>query len=302
MMDVAILNGRVTLDRMAVRRRDFAWIRSRLHDPDSCFIPLWRSKNLFARGDRPYPVFLSVDDVEDMLRETDVIFLGCFGHRALFAIGLPDNDEAVSEMFSSIGVFQNLLKMMPGLAESEYSLLAYARGMVLWHSRNRYCSSCGWALESREGGHMLICSNPDCGMQHFPRIDPAVIMRVCNGDKCLMSRQLGWRKGLFSVLAGFVEPGETPEDTVKRECMEETGIRVHHIQYFASQAWPFPSSLMLGFSAELESGSICCADNELERARWFTRDEVRHGLAHGSLVLPVKGTLSYRLILNWLNE
>ncbi len=291
----------VVLDRMAERRRDVAWIKEMLHDRNSRFLPLWRSKNLFAGADQPCPVFLSMDELGDIRHKTEFVFLGNSGRGALFAVGLPDSDETIPETFSSAGVFQTLLKMMPVLAQNEYSVLAYARGMILWHRKNRYCSSCGWLLKSREGGHMLLCSNPDCGMQHFPRIDPAIIMRVCEGERCLMARQSGWRKGLFSVLAGFVEPGETLEDTVKRECMEEAGVRVHHVRYFASQAWPFPSSLMLGFTAELESGSIWCADNELEDVRWFARDEVRHGIMNKSLILPVKGTLSCHLILDWLN-
>ncbi len=290
------------VDRAAVRRRDAAWLKARERHPDTRFVPCWRSRSFFAAEDDLRPVLLSASELGNLLTASPVlVFLGLIDGRGCFALDLPADDEEIPRRLSAFGVFKNLRRLLPMVNGPDYTLLAYARGMIFWHQRHRCCGVCGAATVSREGGHLLTCGNPACGEQHFPRTDPAVIMRVCRGDRCLMARQSSWPEGMYSVLAGFVEPGETLEEAVQREVLEEAGIGICSVEYFASQPWPFPGSLMLGFTAEFAAGEIFCSDQELEEVRWFSREEIRRGLESGGLNLPPVGTLSRRLIADWLD-
>jgi len=179
----------------------------------------------------------------------------------------------------------------------EAGLLSYARALVSWRSRNRFCGSCGAAMLAAKGGHVLACTNPDCHHEQFPRIDPAIIVLVSDGDRALLGRQAAWPAGRYSTIAGFVEPGESLEDAVAREVFEETGIEVDEIEYHSSQPWPFPSSLMLGFSARAKNSQIRLRDQELEDAQWFTRAD----LAAGRPIMPPNVSISFRLIEHWFD-
>ena len=183
------------------------------------------------------------------------------------------------------------------LSEFEAGLFAYARALLLWRQRTCYCCHCGAPLRVTHGGHMARCDG--CQSDHYPRIDAAVIMLVSDGERLLLGRQASWPPGRYSLLAGFVEPGERLEDTVVREVMEEAGVRVLHASYVASQPWPFPSGLMLGFSVLAEPDPPRCSD-ELEDARWFTRDELLAEVADGRLGLSRPESISRWLIDRWL--
>jgi NAD+ diphosphatase len=148
---------------------------------------------------------------------------------------------------------------------------------------------------------MRVCENPECGQLHFPRTDPAIIVRVTNDNQCLLGRQGRWPEGRYSNIAGFVEPGESLETAVAREVWEEAGIHLASITYHSSQPWPFPSSLMLGFTATADSGNIKRQDSELEDARWFTREEIHDGLLSGKLSMPSSYSISFHLIEDWFN-
>jgi NAD+ diphosphatase len=148
------------------------------------------------------------------------------------------------------------------------------------------------------GGNTRICGNDECGAQIFPRVDPAIIVLVSNDQQCLLGRQPSWPEGRYSTIAGFVEPGESLEDAVRREVAEETNIEVGEVRYHSSQPWPFPSSLMLGFTAEASSGEIQLNDGELEDAQWFTRKELRSGFPK----LPYRLSIARRLVDNWLHR
>ena len=190
--------------------------------------------------------------------------------------------------------------------------MAYARGILHWHQHHRYCGQCGHPTENQHGGHMRLCLNPDCGRETFPRTDPAVIMLVehtpSNGEppKCLLGRHSAWPPGSYSTLAGFVEPVESLEEAVAREVFEEAGIRVANVRYQASQPWPFPSSLMLGFRAQAETTAIKLDPDELADARWFTAEEIRSfgewGDDSASLRLPRKDSIARFLVESWLGE
>jgi NAD+ diphosphatase len=148
-----------------------------------------------------------------------------------------------------------------------------------------------------KGGHVLVCSNPVCRHEQFPRIDPAIIVLVSDAERALLGRQAAWPVGRYSTIAGFVEPGESLEDAVAREVLEETGVQVDRIEYHSSQPWPFPSSLMLGFMAQAVTHEVHLKDQELEDARWFTRAEI----IAGTPVLPPRQSISYRLIETWFD-
>jgi NAD+ diphosphatase len=193
--------------------------------------------------------------------------------------------------------FEDLRMVAAILPSAEAGLLSYARAMIAWRGRHRFCGSCGATTRAAKGGHVLICTNPTCGHEQFPRIDPAIIVLVSDGERALLGRQAAWPKGRYSTIAGFVEPGESLEDAVAREVFEETGIEVDRIEYHSSQPWPFPSSLMLGFTAHALTTQIQRRDDELEDAQWFTRAD----LASGRPIVPPNVSISFRLIENWFD-
>jgi NAD+ diphosphatase len=290
-----------TLERASRRRRSEAWVRERLQDSMTRFVPIWESRVLIADESRPQPVLLRPEDSEHLLQQAEsVVLLGESEERIYFAIGLRDA-EGVPPSLAKRGVFVALRAMAGLLDWREAGLLAYAKAMTYWHRRNRFCGDCGSATMSTHGGHLRVCTNEACGRHHFPRTDPAIIVRVAHGERCLLGRQRTWPAGLHSIIAGFVEPGENLEAAVAREVCEETGIRVTRVRYHSSQPWPFPSSLMLGFTAEATTTTIRLHDGELEDARWLSRDEIVAELQAGTLRLPSAISISHRLIEDWFD-
>ncbi|WP_024889162.1 NAD(+) diphosphatase [Luteimonas huabeiensis] len=183
----------------------------------------------------------------------------------------------------------------------EATAFAQARAVLHWRRRHRHCGACGAPLRYARAGWLGQC--PACGVEHYPRTDPAVIVAVSDGERLLLGRQAGWPPRRWSVLAGFVEPGETLEQTIAREVWEESGVRVRHARYLGSQPWPFPSSLMLGFEALAEPDPPQVNDDELEDARWFDRDEIGHALAgtggDDGILLSPRISISRWLIAHW---
>jgi len=290
-----VFSGRY-VDRLSLRRKDVAQLKEALVDPDTRFLPVWRSRNLIAvQGDNRGALLVERQRLEGYFRdESAAILLGRFRQSSCFAVAV-DAEEPPS--FGG-GEFQDLRLIGGLLPGDEAGLLAYARAMVLWHQRHRFCGSCGAPTRATSAGHVLACSNPACGTEQFPRIDPAVIVLVTDGERALLGRQASWPAGRYSTIAGFVEPGESLEDAVMREVLEETGIRSTDIEYHSSQPWPFPSSLMIGFTARAASTAVRLDDDELEDARWFSRAE----LANGQLGLPPPQSISFRLIEDWYNS
>jgi NAD+ diphosphatase len=235
-----------------------------------------------------------------------VIFLGLNGARAYMALDLSSLDAPESHPeLAGRGAFRDLREVGPLMGRSEAAILAYARGTTHWHRRHGFCGVCGSATRSRSGGHVRVCTNTDCGAQHFPRTDPAVIMLVHDGgERCVLGRQKIWLPGMHSTLAGFVEPGESLEESVAREIKEEVGLDLDlaQIAYHSSQPWPFPSSLMLGFHARCQYGPRTVDPRELESARWATREELRQSPEDDSFRLPRKDSIARRLIEDWLAE
>lgn len=287
----------VEVERLSENRRDQNWIEEKLQSPRSTLLPMWRSKSLMLESDALLPAFVPITN-NALAHCTDPVFLGLRNGEAYFAADISHHE---SPPFVEFGTFRDLREVGPLMPREDAAVLAYARAMTTWQSRHRYCGSCGSPTESREAGHVRACTNPDCGFLCFPRTDPAVIMLIHDGaDRCILGRQKVWRTGQHSVLAGFVEPGESLEDAVAREVYEEVGVRISNVEYHSSQPWPFPSSIMLGFYGRAEEINLQVDTFELESARWFSRDEIRNCPNDDSFRLPRTDSISRRLIEDWI--
>ena len=291
------------IDRAAPLRLDADWLRQRVGDPTSMFLPVWRDRSLIAAGDEPAAGLLHGADIPPQVALHESVFLGLAeGGLATFAVLLPDAPDPHSSWLEGGATFGDLRQFGPVMTPQAAGLLAYARAVGHWHSTHRFCGACGAATESLNGGWLRRCSSVDCGRQHFPRTDPAIIVRVVHGERILLGRQAAWPKCRYSVLAGFVEPGESLEDAVRREVLEETGIVCGEVGYVSSQPWPFPASLMLGFSTVAESDTITRGDEELEDARWFSRQQIVDAVAAGELRLSPEISISRTLIDAWIDR
>lgn len=282
------------VDRFGHRREDPGWIRTAIRDPRSAYVPVWGDRCL-AAGEPLRSVLLEYPDVVDHLDEDNVIFLGMFRDRPAFSFQIERTEP---KPFADLGDFHDLRYLGNELPADESNLVAHARALVIWHALQRYCGVCGSPSRAESGGNSRICTNEDCAVTIFPRVDPAIIVLVSNGRRCLLGRQASWPEGRYSTIAGFVEPGESLEDAVRREVQEETNIEVHDIRYHSSQPWPFPSSLMLGFTARATSNDIELNDGELEDAGWFTRKE----LSSGYPKLPYRLSIARRLVDDWVSD
>lgn len=285
-------------DRSAQRREDQTWLKARLTDPSSRFYPVWRLRHLVDAPTDPHLRHLDPVAQADLIaRAETIILLGVENEVAHFAVDLSPLDEHAA---TALGDFQELRGIGPLLPQRDGALMAYARGLAYWHQRHRFCGVCGSPTEVKAAGHQRQCMNRDCATVQFPRTDPAVIMRVTCGNRILMARQGMWNPGMHSVLAGFVEPGESLEDAVAREVFEEVGLRVHNIRYFGSQPWPFPASLMLGFTAESDSEAFDLHDGEIESAQWMTRMDLLNSPESDVFRLPRADSISRKLIEDWV--
>jgi NAD+ diphosphatase len=290
------------LDRAAHRRADGAWLESRLEDPATRAVPVWEGKNLVSFEEPIRPILAPID--HPAFRDPEgvgPIFLGLNETGALFAVGLPAGGGGRPQL-EGLGEFKNLHRIGALLGQEAGALLAYARAMVEWHERHRYCGSCGGRTDMADGGHLRRCTNRSCSAEHYPRTDPAVIVLVADGDRCLLARKPEWPSGMHSTIAGFVEPGENLREAVVREVFEETGIEVGEVVFHSSQPWPFPSSLMLGFTAARVGGELRVDPKELEAARWFERSRIRGLVEAGELRLPGRVSIARRLIVEWLGS
>jgi NAD+ diphosphatase len=283
------------LDRAAHLRKDPAWFGNALSNERSRALPVWNARNLISEGLEPRAALIDIAQVpEDKRNGTDLILLGQFGAIDIFAYEI---ESLQAPQFAAETRFEDLRMVAAILPADEAGLLGYARAMVEWRRRHRFCGSCGATTLAAKGGHVLVCTNPACRHEQFPRIDPAIIVLVSDGERALLGRQAAWPVGRYSTIAGFVEPGESLEDAVVREVFEETGIEVDGMEYHSSQPWPFPSSLMLGFTAHATTVEIHRRDDELEDAQWFSRAD----FISGRPIVPPNVSISYRLIEHWFD-
>ena len=292
------------LDRAGHLRDDDAWIAARLAGPDTRFVPVWRSRSLLREdAGALHAAYLDAPDASAALAAGSAwAFLGLQGDapavRAVFALDLSRAEDPLPLLPAGAGVFEDLRTVPGGLPPDDAAILAHARGLMHWRGRHGFCGVCGAACKPRSAGHAMACTG--CGAQHFPRTDPAVIMLVHRGDRVLLGHSARFPKAtMYSTLAGFVEPGESLEEAVAREVMEESRIQVGAVHYHSSQPWPFPASIMLGFHAEGLSEDITIDPDELRDARWFTRAELADPDAHG-FSLPRRDSIARRLIEDWM--
>lgn len=296
---------RGTHDRAAARRRDDAWLAEALQAATTRVVAVRGHSDLLVAGasrlacvslsllpESAELTFLGIDEATAAVFVCDADALE-LSEAAIFGLDAgpiePDRNESR---------FQELRVAGAALPEGDAALAVQAVAMVNWHRRHRFCGVCGGPTHAEEAGHSRRCDN--CGAQHFPRTDPAVIMLVAAGDRCVLSRRAGSPPNRWTVLSGFVEPGETPEAAVVREVLEEVGVRVNSVRYLGSQPWPFPASLMLGYEAEADFGELT-VDEELVDARWFSRDEILAAIENGSLMFPPSVSISRQLIWTWLH-
>jgi NAD+ diphosphatase len=275
------------------------------HRRNTRVLPIWRGKHLALPGDPPEVFYLSTTEPIPLQETTSPLFLGKSKTTPYFAADLSHLEDPLTTLeLDGRAELLSLREMASLLSRQEGALLAYANGLTSWHDNHRFCGRCGYETQVTQAGHERKCRNKDCEHVHFPRTDPAVIMLVTDGDgrrngeaRCLLGRQSSWAPKIYSTLAGFVEPGESLEEAVAREVHEETGIEVREVRYHSSQPWPFPSSLMLGFTAVATNEEIRFQTDELEDARWFTSRELEE---RKGVKLPSKISIARRLIEDWL--
>lgn len=290
------------IDRASGRREDAAFIADALAHPDTLFAPVWRARSLMkgVEDGHPEAVLLTGAAAEAVrMAGGPWAFLGFWEKRPVFAVDCSGAEDPLPLLPEGMGTFTDLRQVAGLLPPGEASVLAHARGLMHWRTRHRFCGVCGGACEPRSAGNAMACTQ--CGTQHFPRTDPAVIMLVVRGESCLLGHSQRFpNTTMYSTLAGFVEPGESLEEAVRREVAEETGVAVGAVFYHSSQPWPFPASIMLGFHAEGLSEAITIDPEELRDARWFTKAELRDHQALG-FSLPRVDSIARRLIEDWLN-
>jgi NAD+ diphosphatase len=284
-------------DRVGTRRTDEAWLAERWSDPGS--------RVLVLAGTRVRPREDGLDwrttaEAPEGIR----ILLGEHGGRTSWAVVVDPAD--VADRHDEWLPLRGVLPFLPAVPRGDAPLLLHAVGLAEWLWATRHCPRCGGGLLPEAAGHELRCTR--CGRRQYPRTDPAVIMIVTAGEpgsadeRCLLGRQPTWPTGRYSTLAGFCEPGETAEDAVRREVLEETSVVVDEVSYVGSQGWPLPGSLMLGYRGRAVTDVISLEDEELEDARWFTRAEMRRRAEEGSLVLPTGVSISRSLVEGWYGE
>jgi NAD+ diphosphatase len=292
------------LDRASYRRSDPGWVAALMGSPQSRLIPVWRDHCLVS-GDPAAPVTALDASRARPVREVGVpLFLGLDGDAGVFAVDLSALDEVRAVEITGAERVGDLRAFAGTLGSAEAGILAYARGLAYWNRNQQFCGTCGAATLGRHGGHLRVCSNEACARLHFPRIEPAVITLVewaGPPQRCLMARHNGSAPDSYALLAGFVEIGESLEDAVRREVTEEAGVSLVTVDYAASQAWPFPAGLMVGFRATAASESVTADGKEIVEARWFTRAELAQRAASGRSFGRMD-SIDRHLLRSWLDQ
>ena len=308
--DDPITFGGNQLDRAALLRQDHAAIDAFKNQADATVLPLWDLRGLIDVEFDPVLAWQPLKQLRYYCPDdSELLFLGLDDGIPRFAISLEDEqDPAKDGQLQGRGKFIDVRTISAQLSAHEAGVLAHTRSVLDWHKRHRFCANCGSATNTAAAGNTREC--PDCKAQHFPRTDPVAIMLVVKGDKCLLGRKAMFPPGMYSALAGFIEPGETIEDAVRREVLEESGVHTSTVRYMFSQPWPFPSSLMMGCIAEAISEEITIDEDELEHAGWFTRDEIQEALERsintppgdGLFRMPHPIAIAHHLVRAWLRE
>ncbi|MEM8615516.1 MAG: NAD(+) diphosphatase [Pseudomonadota bacterium] len=303
------------IDRAAHYRTDEGWLETAL-TRDDVLIFLMQAGEPFIEGGRASHraqigampdtpmrnlVWLGPEAMR-LSPQAERVFLGTDRVGApIFAINMARSFNLHGSLIEGVGDFEDMRSAAATLPPMQANLAATARSILEWHRSHRFCSRCGSESDVAEAGWKRVC--PNCGAEHFPRTDPVAIMLATKGDRCLLGRQAAWPAGFWSALAGFVEPGETIEQAAARELEEEAGIKADpaKAEYLYCQPWPFPSSLMVGVLIEADTTDISVEQDELEAARWITRDEAKQVLAgaHPEIVCPPPMAIAHHILKTW---
>jgi NAD+ diphosphatase len=294
------------LDRAGNERRNPEWVTEKLGAADTRFLPFWRLNPLSTMDDEAARlVWLDRSVLLHQSEGSSPVLLGMRNGTAHFGVDVSALADPAVELGIEGAAFNDTRGLAPRLPAGEAGTVAHARALIDWHARHGFCPKCGDRTEARDAGSMRKCDG--CGAEHFPRTDPVVIMVVWRDNRCILGRQKAWAPGFYSALAGFVDQGETIEEAVRREVKEEVGLDVDEVVYWASQPWPFPSSLMIGCFAHAMGDAENVDMFELDGARWFTRDQVKAYFADpdatkGDFGLPGYVAIAHHIIKDWSDQ
>ncbi|MGD9966619.1 MAG: NAD(+) diphosphatase [Hyphomonadaceae bacterium] len=288
---------RSPLDRAGHRRKDEAWLKHAIGSEETQLLAFNKGRPFVHESDGGLSVRWLAGHVHAAIgdRSLPLIFLGLDENQAAhFACEIADPGA-----LGDLGFFEELRPAAARLKSSQVPIIGAARALFEWHGRNRFCANCSAASHVVEAGWVRKCDS--CGVEHYPRVDPVCIMTPTFGDKCFLGRQKAWPRGMYSALAGFIEPGEAIEEAVARETLEEAGLKVREVTMHSTQPWPFPHSLMIGVLCEVESDSETVDTTELESGRWFTREEARLLIAgtHPDAFCPPPFAIAHQLLKTW---
>ena len=307
------------LNREGNTRSDPAQIEKFFQNINAKFIPFWDLKVPIQNRNNQFSIaFIKKNQLENLSSDPNqTIFLGIEGNCPIFIF--PINDKVKNSFIKSSDVqFEDLRTVTRLISNPDASILAQGRAILDWNDKNNFCGKCGFKTCYAEGGNVRKCSNENCQTLHFPRTDPVVIMLVHKEEKCILGRQRSFPNGFYSVLAGLMEPGESIEDAVRREVMEETSIKVDNVFYHSSQPWPYPSSLMIGCFAEAISSNIKIDNKEISEAFWVKKNTIKKAINESSnknflnysksqsfnseLTIPPPMAIAHQLLKSWVEE
>lgn len=293
------------LDRASERRGDAAWLAEQLDSSESLGIALWNGKPFVekTKDGGVQIAYLPAKMVGELAGGAErLLFMGLWKGTAIFAVDFEGSADPTAGPLQGLGEFKDLRAIAMQLPGPDAAILSTAKSMFEWRRRHTYCAACGQPSQPKDGGWKRQC--PSCEVEHFPRTDPVVIMLAYHGERCMLGRQEAWPPGMFSALAGFLEPGESIEEACARELAEEAGLRTRQVRYHSTQPWPYPSSLMIGLIAEVEDDEGTPDQTELSEVRWFTRAEAKlliKGEIEGTFCPPPLA-IAHQLIKAWADE
>lgn len=311
------------LDRASTLRKDHTWMQDKLSSEDSCFYFFWRGKFLYYQqklavytrknGINSASEVNYADVFTELSQTSDAVFLGTSADIAYFVCDLSImNDDEIAGWLKKLNIdnskFIDFRRSLSLLSPSQAAILSYGKALIHWQQSALHCGYCGAKTKALDGGHRRVCLCENCQKEHFPRTDPAVIMLVEYQPKfgpavCLLAEHHRTPEQVFSTLAGFVDPGESLQEAVAREVLEEAGVQVNNVRYVDSQPWPFPNSLMVGFIAQASSLDLCLEEEELRSAAWFTAEQLMDFKDWGDDAagpkLPRKESIARLLIDTW---
>lgn len=294
------------LDRASDRRSKPEWIAEQLASSESLGFAVWNGRPFVEPSKEEGGLqiaYLPAKMVGELAGGPErLLFMGLWKDTAVFAVDMEGPADPADGPLQGLGKFEDLRAVALKLPPTDAAIVATAKQMFEWRRRHPHCAVCGQATEAKDGGWKRQC--PSCDTEHFPRTDPVVIMLPYHGDRCMLGRQAAWPKGMFSALAGFLEPGESIEEACARELNEEAGLRTRKVRYHSTQPWPYPSSLMIGLLAEVEDDEGTPDQTELSEVRWFTRAEARQLLAGEieGVNAPSRLAIAMQLIKAWTEE